>query len=217
MRTPHPPIPLADYQRIFRVLKSVFDGAADNTASNTLRASIFFSIAGASLIESFYKKRCQPVAGPAYYKVDDADETVLSFADHDEIHGDAGDEHGFHCWIFCEGHIIDFMAPLFREALQARGLPGQCSRKMFQKPLSAMADSPYLLKKPGDSYLIPDLDLTKQCIQDFHARPDARDLLSVCAQWYQKPPKRIPNRVRMSRGDAEIDLQLSGLTLTGAW
>lgn len=44
-------------------------------------ASIFFSIAGASLVEQFYKKSCQPVAGAACYKLDDAAGTILTFTD----------------------------------------------------------------------------------------------------------------------------------------
>lgn len=209
-----PPISLPDYQRIFRVLKSVFDGAGVNTA----HPSIFFSVAGAHLIEQFYKKRCQPVAGAAFYKVDDSAETILTFADREAANEALSSTKGFHCWTFCEGHIIDFMAPLFRESLQGKGVAGNCSRKMFQKSLPSMADSPLLMRAPGDFYLLPNVELTRQILEEFVSKDANTHAVKTCAHWYKKPPKGIPQHVSMqSSDDTARHMTLSDISLTGVW
>lgn len=209
-----PPVPLPDYQRIFRVLKSVYDGAGVNTA----HPSIFFSVAGAHLIEQFYKKRCQPVAGAAFYKVDDSAETILTFADRAANNDSLSSADGFHCWAFCDGHIIDFMAPLFRESLQGNGVAGSCSRKMFQKSLPSMADSPLLMQAPGDFYLLPNVELTRQILGEFISKEENKRAVSMCAHWYKKPPKEIPRQVSLQGSDdTATRLTLSDMSLTGAW
>jgi hypothetical protein len=214
MPVPLPPIPLADYQRIFRVLKSVLDGADAKTA----HACIFFSVAGAFLVEQVYKKRCQPIAGAAFYRVDDQAGKVLSFVDRHANHDDLSSSKGFHCWLLCDGYIVDFMAPLFRESLQAIGLTGNCSRKMFQKPLRAMTDSPLLMCKPGDFYMLPNVELTRKTLDEFYASDEANDLLNICMHWYKKPPKKIDRQLSMQSNDGEIThMTLSELSVVGAW
>lgn len=209
-----PPIPLPDYQRIFRVLKSVFDGAGVNAA----HPSIFFSVVGAHLIEQFYKKRCQPVAGAAFYKLDDGAKTILTFADREAANDVLSSAKGFHCWTFCEGHIIDFMAPLFRESLQASGGAGNCSRKMFQKPLPSMADSPLLMQAPGDFFLLPNVELTRQILDEFMSKEENTRAVTMCAHWYKKPPKAIPRQVSVRSGnDTATQMTLSDMSLTGVW
>ncbi|GAB3542899.1 DUF2026 domain-containing protein [Noviherbaspirillum agri] len=212
MPTARPPLPLADYQRIFRVLKTVLDSADAAPA----HPDVFFSMAGAFLVQQLYKKRCQPVAGAAFFRVDDDAGTVLSFADKD--HEDLSSDRGFHCWILCEDYIIDFMAPLFRESLQAMGLSGSCSRKMFQKPRSAMSDSPLLMRNPGDFHMLPNVDLTSRVLSEFFANERNNDLVQTCAHWYRKPPKDIPRQATMTGNDGAVShLTLSSLSLVGAW
>lgn len=210
----HPPIPPAAYLRIFRVLKSVFDG----TGINTAHPSIFFSIAGAHLVEQFYKKRCQPVAGAAFYKVDDSAGTILTFADRQANNDSLSSTKGFHCWTFCEGYIVDFMAPLFPESLQASGAAGSCSRKMFQKSLPSMADSPLLMHSPGDFYLLPNVELTREILNEFISSVENTDAVKTCAHWYKKPPKEIMRQMSVpGREGTTTHLRLSDISLTGVW
>lgn len=209
-----PPLPLADYQRIFRVLKTVLDGADANTA----HACIFFSVAGAYLVEQIYKKKCQPVAGAAFYRLDDEAESVLSYIDQNKDHDELSSWDGFHCWIVCEGYAIDFMAPIFQESMRSIGSTGRVSRKMFQKPLAAMLDSPLLMQKPGEFYMVPNVDLTREVLERFFARNDAKDLLEVCMHWYRKPPKAMERQLSMACSDgALINMTLTDLSLIGAW
>lgn len=208
-----PPLAPADYQRIVRVLKTVYDAAPEQLAP----AALFFNIAGARLVEQVYKKRCQPIAGAAFYKLDDAAQTVLAF------HDDKAQEHlssraGFHCWTLCEGFVIDFMAPLFREALQT-GTPGAiCSRKMFQKPLEAISDSRLQMRKPGDYFMLPNVALTQELLQEFLSRDLAGDWLEICAHWYRKPPAKMEQELALQRGDGGVvRLKLSEMAVDGIW
>jgi hypothetical protein len=214
MTISRPPIPFADYQRIFRVLKSVLDEAGLNQD----HACSFFSVVGAALVERVYKKRCQPVAGSALYKIDDDSGTVLSFEGSSENLQELIASKEFHCWILCDSHIIDFMAPLFPESLQTVRPGAKCSRKMFQKPLSAMAESPLLLRQPGDFYLLPDVGLTRHILEEFASSTGNRDLVDVCAHWYKRPPKNISRQLSMQGNDGVItERRLSTLSLSGSW
>lgn len=211
MPAARPPIPLADYQRLFRVMKTVFD--AGNIAP--AHASILFSVAGAQLIEQLYKKKCQPVAGTALYRLGDDAGAVLTFTGEGGNQDDFSPGKGFHCWIVCGDWVIDFMAPLFREALQKTGFAGNCPRQMFQKPRAAMADSPLLMRKAGDFYMLPDVDLTRKTLQQFLGRDDVREAIGICLQWYRKPPRDIPRKITIQYNNAGEDGATAGMTLDG--
>lgn len=215
MPSPHPPIPVPDYQRIFRVLKTVADAVGPGHA----RASAFLSLAGAHLIEKHYKKKCQPVAGAASFRMDDAGQSVVSLFDQPAADGHGeGAGRGFHCWIVCEGYVIDFMAPLFVDYLRERGHAGRVSRKMFQKPIEAMVDSPLLMNKPGDFYMLPDVALTRDVFQRLAADEDCGDLVQICMQWYKKPPREMPRRISLQDAEGTVsELQLVELALDGVW
>lgn len=208
-----PPLLPADYQRLVRVLKAVHDGAA-----STINTSIFFSVAGAHLIEQVYGKRCQPVAGAAFFKLDDDVQSVLSFPDKNSGRQDDSGAGDFHCSMLCEAYIVDLMAPLFPEAMRAAGIPGRCSRKMFQKPREAMVDSPLLMQEPGDFYMLPNVDRTRTVVREFFDRPDANDLLEICAHWYRKPPLKIDQELAVAASDGSVtQMKLGNLALTGVW
>ena len=214
MRSPSPPIPFPDYQRIFRVLKTVVD-AADLDAEH---ASKFFSVAGAIMVEQIYKRRCQPVAGTAFYQLGNANDTVLSFTDPGKDQYSSTSERNFHCWVLCDGYVIDFMAPLFREFVRETGNARNCPRKMFQKPLGTMAESPRLMPAPGDFYMLPDVDLTRATIKEFHESNFLKGLLDVCMQWYRKPPRKIASQLMLETNEGSpVEMRLTGITLTGAW
>ncbi|MDF5946204.1 DUF2026 family protein [Pseudomonas aeruginosa] len=55
----HQLIPLLDYLRIHRVIRSVLDSAG----ATTDRACWFFSVAGAAILRHHYGKDAQPLAG----------------------------------------------------------------------------------------------------------------------------------------------------------
>jgi hypothetical protein len=213
MPTLRPLIPLPDYQRIFRVVKTVLDGID----SDPSHSCIFFSVAGAAILRKFYKTECSPVAGAAFYVIDGENRDVLTFAKIDDGNP-VSSEDAFHCWVQTKDYIIDFMAPLFVESMQAVGFTSTCSRKMFQKHKHTMALAHTELRKSGDFYMKPDIDLTNEILKRFFSRRDTTDLVEVCLQRYKKPPKEMLSRLTMGVSDSQdINMKLTGLTVNGAW
>lgn len=204
------PLAIQDYQRIFRVLKAVADGADLDSAA----ASTFLSVAGAHLIEKHYSKKCQPVAGSVSFKLDDAAQTVIRLLDE----GSDGDANGYHCWIVCDGHVIDFMAPVFMEYLHAKGFAGRYSRKMFQKPIGAMVDSPLRMTRPGDFYMLPDVGLTRQVLSQVSSDERLGELVQICMHWYKRPSREMPREISTENAAGEIRTwKLADTSLDGVW
>lgn len=209
------PIALPDYQRIVRILKSVYD----TSGAGGLHTATFFSIAGARILQEHYKKKSQPVAGTAQFKIDDPAQSVVSLQEPAlQAPDNASQGTPFHCWVVCDGYVIDFMAPVFAASLRARGVTGPVSRKMFQKPVSAMADSPLLMQKPGDFYMLPDVGLTRKVLDAFHGDERSNDLVEICVQWFRRPPKDVGRELGVERTDGEvINMKLADLSLDGVW
>jgi len=220
MKSPNirPLIPLADYQRIFRVIHSVLDSVDANIPA----ASFFFSVTAAQILKKFYKKNAFPVAGAAFYLVSKDGSGALSFG---TLDGDKVDSNSdaFHCWVQCDGYALDLMAPVFQELLAAAGHPMKVRRQMFQKDLARMSASPQALSAPGDFHLEPNLALTKELLQQFMNKPALNNLSRVCLEWYQKPPKELGTDLVMQgeimQGEATegTRIKLSRLQITGAW
>ncbi|MFL9877382.1 DUF2026 family protein [Herbaspirillum rhizosphaerae] len=215
MKSPNirPLIPLADYQRIFRVIHSVLDSVDANIPA----ASFFFSVTAAQILKKFYKKNAFPVAGAAFYLISEDSSGALSFG---TLDGDKIDSNSdaFHCWVQCDGYVLDLMAPVFQELLESAGHPMAVPRQMFQKDLARMVASPNALTAPGDFYLEPNLALTKELLQQFMAKPALNNLSQVCMEWYQKPPKELSTDLVMQGAEGEgTKIKLSRLQITGAW
>lgn len=206
-----PLIPLADYQRAFRVIYSVLE----SVQARTNKACIFFSVAGATLLRKFYKKQAFPVAGSAFYQINSVPRNVISLSQLDD-----GVPHSsidsFHCWIYCEGYAVDFMAPIFGEALASADGSFECPRRMFQKDLSQMPMSFDDFRSAGSFYLQSNMELTQQIITSF---PIASvDLVNFCLDWYTKPPKSIATSKLLGDSDGNVtNIALSTLEVVGAW
>lgn len=207
-----PLLALADYQRIVRVIHSVLDSVdADIPA-----ASFFFGLTASHILKQFYKKAAYPVAGAAFYQLNAAGQ-ALSFGTL-EKGAAASHRDAFHCWVQCDGWIIDFMAPVFRELLAASGHAMPVPRLMFQKELSRMSPSPSALHAPGDFRLEPNLQLTRELLQQFMGKAALSNLSRVCLEWYRKPPKPLTDDLVMRNAqDESTSIHLSRLQIDGAW
>lgn len=205
-------LPFADYCRVFRVIYSVLDGRAI-----THRACIFFAVAGAMLLRRHYKFSALPIAGAAAYMVDADTSLVATFG---KFEGDmlVATPDAFHCWIECDGFAIDLMAPVFRENLQAAGIQHTTARKMFQRPLSEMASTSAELTREGAFSLFPDRERTQAMIANFDAKLSSGDLANVCAHWYRRPPKHMPQTLDMANDLGNVNrLSLHGPEISGVW
>lgn len=206
-------IPAADYQRIFRVVKGVFD----SVDAHTTHACIFFAEVGAAMLSKFYRKEARVVAGNAFYLVDDATLLAVSFADM-YAQGNPTKGAAFHCWIECDDFVVDFMAPLFREFIAAAGHLNNTPRRMFQKRRSAMAPSHATLEKEGDFHLIPSEQITREAKETFLRVPASRDLERICLHWYRKPPLEIDSTMVMQDNTGAVTrIHLAEMRVGGAW
>lgn len=214
IRSSHRPLlPLADYQRIFRVIHSVLDSVDANIPA----ASFFFSVTAAQILKKFYKMNAFPVAGAAFYLVSKDGSGALSFG---VIDGDKVDSNSdaFHCWVQCDGVALDFMAPVFQELLVAAGHPMAVPRQMFQKDLARMCAGPNELKVQGDFRLEPNLALTRDLLQQFMNKAALSNLSQVCLDWYRKPPRELGTDLVMQGADgAGTTIKLSRLQVAGVW
>lgn len=216
-KAPKLTLTLSEYQRMHRVIASVLN----SVEANTPQACLFFAVAGAFLIETTHKRPARPVVGAAFYRINDATGFTMAYG-RLEAENDMGvvssDEGAFHCWIECDGMVIDLMAPLFHESVRSAGRTESVARKMFQRPTVAMSQSPYELEKEGDFFLQPDPTLGVRLLNGFMSKPANGDLVKVCEYWYRPLPKAMQSTIQMGSDDGSTrDIRLNPVNLVGAW
>lgn len=217
-----PIIPMPDYVRIFQVMHAVMG----QVTRDRNRTCWFFSMTAAAILSHFYKKEARVLAGSAYYLLDDKSRmglAITKFADGQLVEGMIDSDRnsnsgGFHCWLECEGQIIDFQAPLFGELLAEAVHAVSVSRQMFQKPKTSMSAAHDELEQAGDFYVQANMALTNDLVRSFLASPVQMDLLKVCMAWFTKPPKKISRVMNMQDDLGETHaMHLSEIDVTGAW
>lgn len=207
------PITLPDYQRAFQVMH----GILLNEDSTPHKACLFFANAGAAILTKHFKRPAVPIAGAAFYFLHDASASALSFGDlgQDNV---SSHKHAFHAWVQCGEWVIDFMAPLFPEALKDAGITENIPRKMFQRRIMSMVSSLEGLSKVGDYYLVPNFELTKQLQGGLSEKPANADLEYISSRWFTKTPKKILKEIPISDGKGKLThAKLSRITVQGAW
>ena len=127
------------------------------------------------------------------------------------------DDSAFHCWVECDGHVVDFMASYFQEAWRRGGHDNQVSRRMLQKPKTAMARTPYELEQPGDFFLLANAEMTQVLNTSFRGRQLVKDLALACLHNYTKPPAPMVAIVVREPVNGVVTLPLAPLALDGAW
>lgn len=218
MKQPKLPLSFADYQRLHRIIVTVLN----NVDASTVNACIFFSMAGAYILNKEYGLDANVRCGSAFFRVDDAANFVMAFTDTDAFENDeiASHNKAFHAWIECDGFVVDLMAPIFRENIISR-VPDtklRLPRKMFQKPKAAMAESPFELNKEGDFYLQTNPELTMELHRTFMGRAQNGDLVDVCRHWFKRTPKTIPAELEMGSNDGIVTrMRLVVTELVGKW
>jgi hypothetical protein len=211
-------IPMPDYVRIFRVMRAVIE----RINADSDEASLFFTMTGAAILRHFYKKEARVLAGAAFFLVDQKSQLTLSFAKSadGEIENVAvdSDRENFHCWLDCEGQIIDFQALVFPEALSRMGSDVRIPRQMFQKQKAAMSTSRESLTAAGDFYLQPNIALTNDLVRAFFASPLQMDLMRGSMKWFTRPPKKISSGMSMQDSEGAVyEMALGDIEVTGAW
>jgi hypothetical protein len=203
-------IKLPDYDRIYKVINSVLL----NEGANIEGACTFFSFYGAHILQKHYKMNAIPMAGLCFYHLG-GDQNVLSFGRKDE-QGFYSNTDGFHCWIVCDGWLIDFMAPEFDRLTKNHGF--SAASKMMQKPLKNMVNSPFEIEKEGDFYFEQNTELLEERARYMSSKIGYSDLANICSQWFKKPPKKMSRSIPISDDKGKVcHVELTGKNLVGAW
>lgn len=206
------PLSAEDYERIFRVLYATLDPTAKVEV-----ACLAFAVGGAAILNERHGIKAGVVGGAAVYYLERRRNLAATFG-HFVNHRLASSPKHFHCWIETENHAIDFMAPIFRESMASAGHRFAVPRRMFQRPLSAMATSLDDLGNEGDFALQPDHVLTGRLIDDFFEREERLDWLSACLRWYRVIPEAMPSMKIMGNDKALHEINLdSAPRIEGAW
>jgi Protein of unknown function (DUF2026) len=200
---------LPEYDRIFKVIYSVLDGRA-----NTPHACMFFSAAGALLLNKHHKIPAKLVAGAFLLQTGQDAAIFIGGKNGNEI---VSSETEFHCWIQTDHHIIDFMSPIFKESFKDSSMKTPIARKMFQRLLQDESPSINEMSRSGDFYAIPNIDVTENLVDKITRKLTIMDLLDVCDTWYEKYPKKVPDMVLLDDLGQVHKLELKGPAIVGAW
>ncbi len=204
---------LSDYRRAFQIMHGILL-SEDATPE---KACLFFAMAGAKIMSSHYKIEAIPVAGCAFFMVEEASASVLSYAEL-KAEGARSTSNAFHAWVQCGDWGIDFMAPLFPDAAARAGLRGRTPRHMFQRQLTEMASSHLSLQHAGDFFLAPNPELTIELVGKLRRKPANEDLENIACQWFKKVPKKIPIHMPVSDARGKIKrVTIGKVPVEGAW
>lgn len=215
---PFTPLSADSYLRMFQVIASTVE-ASDFPSSS---ACMFFANIGAHLMRVTHGLDAQAKAGVCAFRISEPGGT-LSFGVIDHASRTAipvGDR--FHCWIECDGFVIDLMAPLYREMWQAAtGSPEQLPRLMFQKPRTAMAVDIMAPSARGDFYVHEDATSTREMahlVTTYARLHPGFDVVQACARWYAAAEgAELLGRTIELRNGAKKEVCLIPVRLSGVW
>ena len=204
-------ITMADYQRLVRVLRALYQLCAHTGVPPAL----FFSVIGSILLNSTYGLNAQPRAGAAAFRLHTAYPALM----YGKLEGEAqtlvAEEYNFHVWIESDGRVMDLCAPYFGEALPTGANVGA---KMFQKKLSDAKTHHSLVTSPGDFMLVSDDALKRKLLEQFMASPAHVDLVGIAGAWFKPTPRKMEQVITLtSQSQKREPLALAPLELMGAW
>ena len=201
------PLTAKEYERIYQVIHAVLEDRA-----NTPHACMFFAIAGAFILNKHHGIAARPVAG-AFLLCVDPTPSVLSIGK-SEGNTISWDQNNFHMWVQTENHIVDFIAPIFRESVQGRiDVP----RRMLQRNQENESPSIDDLSSPGDFYTLPDPDLSEYFVNEFMDRPNHVDLLLAIDAWYKPYPTPLQDMALLDKYGKVEPIKIFAPRLDGSW
>lgn len=209
------PVAFFDYARIFKIAYSALRMAE----APLHRSCLGYSLIGAKILSDHFGLKATITAGAAAYVVSAKGPLpdILMFGrfEQDLLHTD---EQAFHAWVECEGHIIDFMSPMFRECAKDTNIDASVARLMFQKPQSSEAASFELIKREGDFLLLPDLPLTHRLAEGLAGVTLNVDLMDLCSYFFRRHPQPWPKEMKFGDSVEGIrQLKIQAPDVTGAW
>lgn len=205
------PLTLGEYNRIHQITRGVLRNVVEAE-----RSCISFATFGAYVLQEHYQIPALPVAGNFGLCVGEGPSLILfGKGDHGRI---VSESDGFHMWVQTPTHIIDFMAPIFREAAGTLLGGTVVPRKMLQRQISTQATSPNRVKTTGDFFTLPDPKLTKRLLANFVSVPANQDLLMIADEWFASSHLKQQQTFAMTNELGEVyRLSLPNSVATGAW
>ena len=205
-------LPLSEYNRIYQVAHGVLKGVP-NAAPE--KSCLFFAAFGGFILNQKYKIKARVVGGAFSFCIGESDVAVFGRLEGNQL---VSGHDAFHMWLQTETHMIDFMAPIYREAFSEHPGAATLPRKMMQRRLKDEVESPDALKQPGDFRYYPDAELTDQLLDNFLSKPVNADLLQIAIAWYGNHRGKQPASFAMTdeKGRA-ARLSLADRIATGSW
>ncbi len=184
-------ITLPEYFRIYSVIHAVLE--SENADTN--KSCVFYNYCGAYILNEHYKIPAKVYSGFAAYHL--GVEHILGFGKIENNYlSSTSDE--FHTWIEVDGWLIDFMAPEFPNVLAEFDPNIKIPRKMMQKPLSKMVETPDDISKSGDFLLLPDMDVTSALMSQIQTQVTFVDLIEICSKWYNKKAEKMLKSIHVA-------------------
>lgn len=209
--TSRPPLPLADYQRIYQVAYSVLEASGIAT---THRACLFFASVGTLILREHYRKQATFSAGGMAVMIDEKNANVVVYGREENgrwIH----DANGFHAWVECDGWLIDFMAPVMGDALREDGVTFAVPRKMLQKRLEDRCPEPHAIQHEGEFFCASDHALAQSLLDE--QGTEFSDLVHICLTWFRKPPKPLASVALGATDSTSKPITLRAPAIEGVW
>lgn len=222
-----PPLTFTEYQRLHNVLHSPSSNFNDDQG----RACVFFSITGAALMHEHYKLNAKVICGSGAVMLDPKTETVLSWFTQNEDGTLSTGPDAFHAWIECDGWLIDFTAPNYRESTIGatrrihNGAKGETLPPVFITPRMMMQKRAELtdgslddLAKAGDCVFVPSQEVTTAIIDRAFERPALGDIIHIAQTWHRPVPKKMESSITITDDLGEVTtIKLIVRDLVGMW
>lgn len=216
-----PPLTFQQYGRIHDVIYSL----AQHFTHNEGKECVFYSINAAAIMHAHYGKRATVVCGLGalvVHRQGDVPTAVSWFQEQPDGQCIATPE-AFHCWVECDGWVIDFSAPNYQRTLETSFMANTHSvpripRKMLQKPVAQASSPMSQLTRVGRAVFAPDQEVTTHVIDGAFAKPSTEDVAHIACNWHRPPPLPLPPSITIANDLGKvITIPAIHRELVGAW
>lgn len=207
---------LPEYNRVFQVAYSILEWRG----ANTPHSCMFFAAIGALILSRHYNVEARPVAGALVLCTDSSGSggrpNVISIGKND---GGiiSSDENEFHMWVQTRSHVIDFMSPIFHEAISSAGHSFSIPRKMLQRRHETESDRIASINTAGQFLTLPNPELTEYFCRELAERNSHLDILNIATKWFKKYPKKMKDITITDDLGQLSSIKLHGPSAVGAW
>lgn len=216
-----PPLSFEQYTRIYNVIYSL----AQHFTRDEGKECVFYSINGAAIMHAHYGKNAAVVCGlgaVVVHRMGDVPTAVSWFMEQPDGSCVATLE-AFHCWVECDGWVIDFSAPNYQRALETspmatKGNVPLIPRKMLQKRFTQTDTSMDQLTRVGRAVFAPSQDITTAIIDKAFDKASTTDIADISCAWHRPLSLPMQQSISIVNDLREITtIPLVKQELVGAW